>query len=153
MLKSKITAKDIMSANVLKTNVNHSFTHVWRLFFQLNIHHLPVVNEEEQLVGIISTNDILKQLAFNLPVMDKTDEESLNDQFSVQMLMTPHPLKIKEDTPLKEIAQIFSKNHISALPVVDDNEVIRGIVTSRDLIDFYAQERKSSNIGSMIRII
>ena len=57
MIATKATVKDLMTSQVIVAHTSHSFTQICRLFFELDIHHLPVLNDQNELIGIISSNE------------------------------------------------------------------------------------------------
>ncbi len=149
MKKEVSRVADIMSPNVLVAELNRPFTQLWRLFFELQIHHLPVVDENQNLVGILSTNDILKKLAFRLTSIGEVTEKALNENFTIFDLMTPDPICIDQNSSIKDAAKLFTERHISALPVMNEGEIV-GIITSRDLIKHLAKEpKKALSVGTL----
>ncbi len=124
---------DLMSRNILVGHVTNSFTHTLRIFSEMTFHHLPIVNSRQEVIGIISSNDMLKSLALKLPMLRQSDEETLNMMFDIRDLMTPNPQVISSDATINEALSIFSKHHIHALPVIDENELV-GIITSNDVL-------------------
>ncbi len=124
---------DLMSRNILVGHVSNSFTHTLRIFSEMTFHHLPIVNSRQEVIGIISSNDMLKALTLKLPMLKQSDEETLNMMFDIRDLMTPDPQVISSTATIKEALSIFSKYHIHALPVVDENELV-GIITSNDVL-------------------
>jgi acetoin utilization protein AcuB len=148
MTKLSTTVADIMSRNVLVVHVNRSLSEAWRLFFELNVHHLPVVDESERLIGILSTNDILKKLAFQLPTLGTINEKMIDTHFTIFDLMTPDPIRIRPRHSIQDSARLFTERHISALPVTE-NEKIVGIITTGDVIKELASDKKKPlSIGS-----
>lgn len=135
---SKNKVADVMSRQVLVAHPHHEFLPLCRLFMLMNIHHLPVVDEGGELIGMLSASDVLRAFSFKLPEMGKLDEASLNRHFKVTELMTPNPLKtIRPEDSVVAAARIFSENRISALPVIDNGKVV-GIITSRDIVECFA---------------
>jgi CBS domain-containing protein len=134
----QLNARNIMSKNVLFAHQSHSFVRVARLLFEMNIHHLPVVDDHSNLVGIISSNDILKAYSFGISRLEKPDDETLNKKFSILELMTPNPLSVSPDASISEIAQLFIENRFHALPVVEGDKIL-GIITSWDVVKFFAE--------------
>lgn len=124
---------DLMSRNILVGHVSNSFTHTLRIFSEMTFHHLPIVNSRQEVIGIISSNDMLKSLALKLPMLKQSDEETLNMMFDIRDLMTPDPQVISSDATINEALSTFSKHHIHALPVIDENELV-GIITSNDVL-------------------
>ena len=49
-------------------------------------------------------------------------------------IMTTEVITVKEETPLKELAEILYKNHINGVPVVDDEGLLMGIICESDLV-------------------
>lgn len=135
MIASKSTVRDLMTDHIIKVSPNHSFTALCRLLFQLNIHHLPVVDEHEKLIGIISSNDILQTYGAKVSGFRKIDEEWLNENISIYDLMSPDPVVISPEAPVEEAIQLFKKEHIQSLPVLDNDRLV-GIITTRDVIEY-----------------
>jgi CBS domain-containing protein len=86
---------------------------------------LPVVNNNDFVIGIVTAIDILKaiQKDKNLKAMKAKD------------IMTPNPSVVKKDTSIDDIIDIIIKKEIVMVPVVeDDTNKIIGIVTRLDII-------------------
>ncbi len=134
------TVSEIMSRQVLVAHPNHEFLPLCRLFLLMNIHHLPVVDAEGNLIGMLSANDVLKALSFKLPTLTKVDEQTLNRQFSVLELMTPQPIQtISPEDSIATAARIFASRNINCLPVTEQDKVV-GVVTSRDIVKWVSTE-------------
>ena len=91
-----------------------------KLLFEHRIHGLPVVNNRKHLIGIISPTDILKNLHKN--ITDKIEKYFTN-------LVVP----IYQDTPINIVMEIISVTHEHALPILNDERRLIGIVTDGDL--------------------
>ncbi|MDQ3016255.1 MAG: CBS domain-containing protein [Bacteroidota bacterium] len=102
------------------------------------IHHTPVI-EEGKVVGMISQNDI-HQLEHHFTLFDNPDAEQSNVQLFSTMLakeiMTTPVITIQEDDTVQAGAELFMMNMFNALPVVDHEGNLKGIVTTFDLIKF-----------------
>lgn len=123
-----------MSTTVLTIRPDQAFMPLCRLFFELGIHHLPVIDEKERLIGILSASDVLKAFSYRLPLLENTEEDVLNEAFSIAELMTPAPIYvIGPDDSIRTVAKLFVENKIHALPVIEKEEVI-GIVTANDVL-------------------
>ena len=127
-----------MSRSILAIHVNNSFTEVLRLFSEMTFHHLPVVNTKNELIGIISSNDILKFLTTAFYTIKEIDEEALNQSMDIADLMTPDPVTIEPEATIDEALQLFSKHHIHALPVLKGKKVV-GILTSNDILKYWSR--------------
>lgn len=134
MISSTVSIGDIMSRNVLFAKPEQPFTEVARLFSEMDIHHLPVTDEEDRLIGIISANDIMQAYSRWLDETTKDDGE-----VTVADLMTSSPYYVAPANSLRKAAELFAIHSIQCLPVVEGVTVV-GIITARDLIKHIAEE-------------
>lgn len=137
MITGTLSVSDVMSKNVLFAHLHHSFTELCRLFFEMNIHHLPVVDDSGRLIGIISANDVLKAYGRQIPTLGRADEATLNRKITIEDLMTPNPIYISPEATLKEAAEKLTAHNIQSLPVLAGDKVV-GIITSRDLMRHFS---------------
>ncbi len=91
-----------------------------RIMINRSVNHLPVVNPEGILVGIVTSWDIAKAVA-------------LNKRGSVKEVMTKKVIVTHPDEPVEIAARKMEEHNISALPVVDAKRRVIGLVTSEDL--------------------
>ncbi len=138
MIDTGATVADIMSRHVLFAQPHFGFSEVARLFSEMDIHHLPVVDEERKLVGVISANDIMKAYSRQLAHTGAMSVKEVDEKFSVADLMTSDPVYVMPGTSLRKAAELFNNHHIQCLPVVEGVSV-KGIVTSRDLVRYFAE--------------
>ena len=80
---------------------------------------LLVVDSSSKLVGIITERDLL--------FADTNDH--------IQNVMTKDVVTAKPDVTLDEAKEILHKHRIEKLPIVDDSEIIKGLITSKDIIN------------------
>ena len=147
-MKNK-TAKDIMTSDVIVANQNDSIASVAKLLIKEKIGGLPVVNEENKVVGIISETDILKKEKYieaprvvnflqGLIFLDdvKNIEEDMKKiaAYKVEDLMSKDIIKVHEDDKFDDIANIMIKKSINRVPVVDSNNILKGIICRYDII-------------------
>ena len=92
-----------------------------------DIHHLPVVRDGK-LIGIVSSSDLLKIYLL------ENGSTSLED-VTVNRIMTTDPIVLESQASLRDAATILSEGGFHALPVVESDRTLVGIVTSSDLID------------------
>lgn len=119
--------------------------HIRELFAEHALHHLPVV-QGERLVGLISVTDVLR-LGID---PDRREQVGIELRARHVMLDRGSVITAGENTTLREAAAILSDGYFHALPVVDADDRLLGIVTSTDLITFLADvldPERASNAG------
>lgn len=135
-----LTAQDLMTTRPLVTNQDASIGEVLRYMQADGIRHMPVLDAEEKLVGIITDRDI--RLAMNSERLNAPEQ---NAQILAETLvtdcMTSTVFTVDVQTPAYEIAEMFSTYKFGALPVVDGNFLV-GIVTITDILDEFAKQER-----------
>ena len=138
-MKKREPVSHIMTASVITIDKNtNDLKDVKRLFRNEGIRHLPVM-DGGKLCGIISKNDI-NRLSFGALFDNQGDaDEAVMEMLSIDQVMTSHPRVVTTETSVKEVAEIFVHEDFHSLPVVDNNQ-IKGIVTSTDLITYLLEQ-------------
>jgi len=98
-----------------------------------HFHHLPVVDEQGKLIGMLSDRDI-RLIRPSLAFTSKEDAMVQLWSISVQQAAVFDPITIKQETTLKEAAELMLRWHVGGLPVVDDRQTLVGVITYTDLL-------------------
>ncbi|HDN50639.1 MAG TPA: CBS domain-containing protein [Thermoplasmatales archaeon] len=112
----------LMNRNPVTISPDASLKRAARLFYEKRIHGIPVI-KRGKLVGVISPIDILKVIA-----------EMGNHM--VEEYLSPVFIPIYQETPLPVVMKLFRLTHASALPVLDDEGALAGMVADGDLFNF-----------------
>ncbi len=115
-------AADIMTATVLTVKKDMMLTDVIALLLRWHISGLPVVDDDDNLIGIVSEIDLVN-LAFDGNARDTTVEE----------VMTTSVVSFGPNALLAEMASCFSKQRLRRVPIVGNGKVV-GIVSRRDIL-------------------
>lgn len=127
----------IMSRTVVVANQFHNFSEVLELFSKHGMHHLPVVDGKGHIIGIISSNDLMK-LFYDPKYKDmKFNSDEIDKALNIPELMTKDPIVISPKESIKKAAKTFHDNKVQCLPVVDNGTLV-GIVTVKDLAQLVA---------------
>ncbi len=138
-------ASEVMTRTVITINEQAPIAEALQLMLGNAISGLPVVDCNDQLVGIITEGDLLRraELATERPIAwwknllfgpwFSAQEYVRTHARSVGSVMTRETLCIDEDTPLPMIVRMMEQGQVKRLPVTKDGKVI-GIVSRRDVL-------------------
>lgn len=133
----------IMTKEVISIHPQEVMTKVAALFRSHRIHHLPVIDDDHKLIGIVSKEDYLL-LCDHFTMFKKEKEEELNQRFlssiTVKDVMTKQVSTLHQNDPVALAVGIFKENMFKALPIVDDDQKLVGIITTYDLLNFAFHE-------------
>ncbi|WP_299548989.1 CBS domain-containing protein [Seonamhaeicola sp.] len=119
--KDQRVVKHIMSSDIFSVDKKDSVELVLNIMKWKDIHHMPVINGDRELIGLLSWTDVKGYL--------ETPKKLDN---SVSSVMKTDIITIDEYTPVKEAQAIMEKHGIGSLPVVNQNKLI-GLVTLNDI--------------------
>ena len=136
----KYRVMDAMSKNVYKVRIDDDFAKVEDIMHSHKVHHVPVVDKADEIVGLVSQRDL-----FRISKPRLTDEgyqynpTELNE-FILKHVMTAAPYTAKYDTALSEVMTIMAQNKYGCVPVFDDANKLMGILTQTDILKFIVKE-------------
>jgi CBS domain-containing protein len=150
-MKEKVA--EIMTRDVITVHENDSVLDVAQVFKANMIAGAPVLNEKEEVVGVISEADILKILddshwytpiftaLYYLHLYGEGEEAHDIEQdiakareLKAKEIMSRDPQTVLPDTLIDDAAQIMHATGFNRLPVVDETGTLRGIVTRADIL-------------------
>ncbi len=121
---------------------------------QKKINHLLIVDDRNELLGIISDRDLKKSWASSATTLSKNELIYLLDQVTVADIMTKKTLTITAATTIERAALLMNQHRINALPVLEDEDLV-GIITSRDvmrvLLEAVGIEKDSSRLTILVK--
>lgn len=136
----KINYKGFMREKIRKNpitiNPNASFFEAQKLIQQKGIRHLPVVDENNKLIGIVTESDIRKAGPSDVGGLKTQELSYLLKNLKVSGFMTPKQklVTITPDALIEEAVQLMHDHKIGCLPVVE-GEKLYGIFTETDAMD------------------
>lgn len=98
-----------------------------------HIRHLPVIEEDGTLVGLISHRDILKANVSSLVGVTAQQRQARYDVVKVREIMTTNVWTVTPDTLAEKAAQLLLEHSFGCLPVVENGKLV-GLVTERDFL-------------------
>jgi len=125
--------REIMQSKVVAVTEDTLAKDAFESMRSRRFRHLPVVNKENRLVGIVSDRDIL-----NIAVMfekrpNSPEQYLIGDEVKVREIMTAEPTTVSPDDDVGRAVDTMLSLTVSGLPVVDKGKLV-GIVTETDLL-------------------
>ncbi|HXX35354.1 MAG TPA: CBS and ACT domain-containing protein [Thermodesulfobacteriota bacterium] len=115
------------------------------------IRHLPVVDKDERLVGIVTDRDIREAAPSDAPLLSIQELNYLLDKLKVSAFMTPKEklITITPDALVEEAVQLMHDHKIGCLPVLEGGK-LHGIFTETDaldhLVDVFGLKQKGTRL-------
>ncbi|WP_298492707.1 CBS domain-containing protein [uncultured Algibacter sp.] len=119
-LKGQYVIKHIMSSDIFSVDKKDSIDLVLHIMKWKNIHHMPVINHDQKILGIISWKDVEAYL-----------NQPKGKENNVALLMKTDLITVEEYTPIETAKKLMESHAIGCLPVVKNNKLI-GLVTLND---------------------
>jgi len=111
----------IMSQNPHTIPAESDVIDAAKILYEKRIHGLPVVDKRSNLVGIISPTDILRTV-----VIDQYKD-------TIENYFTHNLVPVYQDVPITIVMEIINVTNETALPVLNDNRKLAGIISEGDL--------------------
>ena len=96
------------------------------------VHRLPVLDDEKNLVGVISEKDILLAAPSPASTLSTYEINYLLSRLKVRNIMSRNPATISSDTTIEEAVKLMVESDLSCLPVMENGYLV-GIVSKSDL--------------------
>jgi len=120
----------IMSTDVVTVSPADTLATVRKIMNDRNIHHLPVLDDKAQLVGLVTLTNVL---AATDSILRDEKNRIHATEIIVGDIMVRDIVTVSEGASLRQAALFLEKHRIGCLPVVMDGELL-GIVTDTDFV-------------------
>jgi CBS domain-containing protein len=120
-------AANAMTREVVVVPPELSLESAWKIMQRRHIRHLPVVSAST-LLGILSDRDVLVRARL------EPDGSLALPSMPVATAMSLHPVTCEVDATIPTLARLMIERKLDAIPIVDTNDALVGLVTSSDLI-------------------
>lgn len=128
----------IMHTDLITVSPDTSLVEARSLIAEKQIDHLLVVDDKKKLVGIVSDRDLKKYWASPATSLSTHELNYLLQQVLISMVMVKTVVTVPTSTTIERAALIMQQHHISALPVMEEDELV-GIITSFDVVNVLLQ--------------
>lgn len=143
-----------MAKNVVTASPGTSLKEARKLMLENKIRHLPVVNGYGLLVGIVSDRDMRSAMPSSLLGREEYEKalERVLD-YTVDDIMTEDPLTISIYYTIQDTLLVMRQKRVGALPVIDENGYLKGILSTRDLLSSFVNVMGIGEPGTLLCIL
>lgn len=126
---SEATVSTVRHSPVVSIRAQDTLWDAWQLMFVSGLRHLAVQDESGACVGVLSDRTILTEIPLT--------EDRLNARLVSNIMATPGC--VNEETTTHEAAMLMARHSVEALPIVNDDGRLIGLITTADLVDWFAR--------------
>ena len=139
-----------MSKRLITVNQDDPASLAFELLLTNDIRHLPVVGQHNTLVGILTDRDLHEAVVPADPSRSTRSMYHTVRNIKIRKIMTPNPVTVGAQAPIREAAQILLDRKIDCLPVINADGRLAGILTSTDILEAFVEFTRI--LGSSRRI-
>lgn len=142
---------DYMTADPTTITADTQVSEARRLLDDNQFRHLPVVDEQRKLIGMVSDRDL--RSAYPSSVVDEKTSQKIFKQVAaspVSRIMSINCSCVSIEATLDDALLVFDRDKVGALPVVTEDDMVIGIFSMRDLTAAYKKLFGSAESGSSL---
>jgi acetoin utilization protein AcuB len=141
-----------MTCKVITVDQEATILDAQELLATNNIRHLPIVDPDDRLIGIITDRDIRSALPYKSLMEDSSEKEKFSG-VKVKDIMTKDPISISPTYTIQDALLLIQNSKVGALPVVDDASKLKGIISVRDLLRAFINVLGIGEPGTLLCIL
>jgi acetoin utilization protein AcuB len=143
-----------MTRSVVSTGPDRTVFEAQELMAQNHIRHLPVVDPEGLLIGIVTDRDIRSALPNRYLQEDiSTEQKSKLSKLRVSDIMIRKVISISPNHTIQDALMMIQNAKVGALPVVDEDGRLKGILSVRDLLRAFINVLGIGEPGTLLGIV
>ena len=120
--------RDIMKKEIVTAKAKDNIQKISKVLIQKKINNIPVINEKDELIGVVSEQDIIRAM------------ESENFmKMTAKDIMTKKVFSVKENNSIEYVSKIFIERPYRRLPVTRNKKVV-GTITREDIISNFMSD-------------
>ena len=136
----ELKVRDVMTADPTTLKRNEKLTLADDIMRLGRVRHLPVLDDDGQLlVGIVTQRDLFRDALAQALGYGRHAQRKLLDSLAVKDVMATEVVTVKPDASLVQAAKLLTERKIGCLPVVEDGRLV-GILTEGDFVALIARE-------------
>jgi acetoin utilization protein AcuB len=119
---------------------------------QNRVRHLPVIKDDNRLVGIVTQTDLIQASPSPATSLSVWEINFLLARMQVRDAMTKKVIVVEEECPLEEAALVMAEQKIGCLPVVRGKRLV-GIITETDLFNIFTEQLGARRSGVRLTLL
>lgn len=135
----------LMTRNPVTVEAETSLAEAAQALLTAEARHLPVVDPDGRLVGMLSERDLRQWLGTEMGDWSRASQDVLDEP--VGNAMRPDPLALPEGAPLSRALAILTDERVGALPVLDDEDRVVGVLSYVDVLLWLRQRARAEGAG------
>jgi len=145
---------ETMNTNLVSIAPHTKLSEVRTLMKKNNFRHLPVVDASGKLIGIVTDRDMRDASPSSL-LSEQEYQQTLDRvmEHPVSEIMTKDPLTISVYFTLQDTLMVMGSKKVGALPVVDEDGYLKGIMSTRDLLRAFVNVMGIGEPGTLLCIL
>jgi acetoin utilization protein AcuB len=145
--------KLVMSHNPITVKPGTTVPDAQLIMKREKIHHLPVLDKNNRLVGIVTEKDLLYASPSPATTLNVYEMTALLAKLEVEKVMTKKVITVEETTLIEDAAHIMAENDIGGLPIMR-GDILVGIVTESDIfrlfIELFGARKKGIRVTAVV---
>lgn len=128
-----------MTSSVISVKEDASMLKVSKLMKEHGIKRVPVVDDDNRLIGIVSDRDIKEASPSKATTLDIHELSYLLSELKIKDIMTKDPVAVSPMDTIEQVALIMLEKKLTGLPVVDWERKLVGIITEADIFKIFTE--------------
>ncbi|MBP7226366.1 MAG: CBS domain-containing protein [Aliarcobacter sp.] len=120
--------KDIMTKNCIYIHIESTVNEAYESLNSLDVNQMPVVSFGKKIRGMINKKMILELL------MDNLENSKYNLNKKIEEIKLPEIITVAPTVEIRKVAKVMIDFKLDAIPVVDENDILVGIVSKTDIL-------------------
>ena len=143
-----------MTPKVITIDKDASIFDAQEIMAKHTIRHLPIVDDENRLIGIVTDRDIRSALPYHLfKSPQQLNEKDNLDKLKIKDIMTRNPFTISPTDTIQDALLLIQEKRVGAFPVVDAEGKLKGILSVRDLLRAFTNVLGIGEPGTLLGIL
>jgi len=143
-----------MTRKVITVDQEANIFDAQKLIAKNQIRHLPVVDKNDRIIGIVTDRDIRSAWPYSFfkESYNKKDKEKFS-KIKIKDIMTINPITLSPASTIQDALLMIQESKVGALPVVDEERKLKGIISVRDLLRAFINVLGIGEPGTLLGIL